>query len=222
MGKILAITDLVKNYGDTEALNIKRLAFQERKRYALLGENGSGKSTLLRIIAGALPADTGQITWREKDAEFAYLPQKPYAFHMPVWKSVTLGLACKNRRERKRRAVSALNKMGIGSLADKSESNLSGGEIQRAMLARILLRERQALLLDEPTSAVDSDGCALAEAALEKYLRTYGCMILIATHSVEQARRFADEAIVLDHGRVIASGPVEQAIRAYRAVRTGL
>ena len=222
MRKILEITDLRKKFGDAEVLHIEHLAFQERKRYAFLGENGSGKSTLLRIIAGVLPMDSGRVAWDDKGMDFAYIPQKPYCLHMPVWKSVTLGLAFHNRKQRKAMASSALNQVGIGTLADKSESNLSGGESQRAMLARILLRERRLLLLDEPTSAVDVEGCALMEAALRKYQERYGCAILFATHSVEQAKRFADEAIVLQNGKIIASGPVAQAVKDYYSISAGL
>ena len=222
MRKILEIIDLVKKFGDHEVLRIDRLAFQEKKRYAFLGENGSGKSTLLRIVAGVLSADAGRVLWDGEGMDFAYVPQKPYCFHLPVWKSVTLGLAYRNRKQRKAAALSALNEVGIGALADKAESNLSGGESQRATLARILLRERRLLLLDEPTSAVDYEGCALIETALQKYQSRYGCTIIFATHSVDQARRFADCAIVLQNGKVVASGPVEQAVQAYYAISVGL
>jgi len=203
-------------------LHIERLAFHEKKSYAFLGENGSGKSTLLRIIAGIIPADSGQVLWRDKKTTMSYIPQKAYHFHLPVWKSVTLGLNLRGGKRRRESAVWALNEVGAGALADKAETNLSGGESQRAMLARILLHERLLLLLDEPTSAIDYEGCALVEAALKKYQTKYGCAILLATHSIEQARRFADEAIVLKNGKVVASGPVEQSVRDYQAIRSGI
>jgi len=219
---ILEITNLVKRFADSEILHIHHLVFHEKKRYAFLGENGSGKSTLLKILAGVLPADSGRIAWGAKGADFAYIPQRPYCFHLPVWKSITLGITAKNKQQKKEIAIAALDEVGIGALADKAEVYLSGGESQRAMLARVMLRERQALLLDEPTSAVDYEGCVLAEAALNKYQSQNGCMILFATHSVEQARRFADEVIVLQNGKVIAAGSAEQAIHDFYAIRTGL
>ena len=196
-------------------LNIPHLVFQNKKSYALLGENGSGKSTLLRIIAGILPADTGQVIWGDLRMSFAYIPQKPYSFHLPVWKSVTLGLDALSRKQRRAVSTSALGELGVSSLADKLESNLSGGEYQRVALARVMMRKKQLLLLDEPTSAVDFEGCALAEATLKKYQNENGCTIIFATHSVEQARRFADDAIVFESGKIIASGPIEQAVREY-------
>ena len=222
MRSILEITNLVKRFADNEVLHIHRLVFQEKKRYAFLGENGSGKSTLLRILAGVLPADSGHVVWGARGADFAYIPQRPYCFHLPVWKSVTLGMTAKNKKHKKEMALAALDEVGIGALADKAEVHLSGGESQRTLLARVMLRERHALLLDEPTSAVDYEGCVLAEAALKKYQSQYGCMILFDTHSVEQARRFADEVIVLQNGKVAAAGPAEQAIHDFYAIRTGL
>ena len=203
-------------------MRIERLAFQEKKSYAFLGENGSGKSTLLKVVAGVLPADAGRVQWRGKANDFAYVPQKPYCFHLPVWKSVTLGLSFQSGKRRKEAAIAALGEVGAEALANKTEANLSGGESQRVVLSRILLRERRLLLLDEPTSAVDFEGCKLIEAALSNYQQNVGCTILFATHSVEQAKRFADEAIVLQNGKVVAAGPVVQAVKDYCAISIGL
>jgi ABC-type glutathione transport system ATPase component len=92
-------------------------------------------------------------------------------------------------------------------------NRLSGGEQQRMALARMIVREHKLLLLDEPTSSTDIAGNDLVENALRRYRETTGCTIIFATHSLSQAMRMADEALLLDCASIVECGPVQKVIR---------
>lgn len=197
--------------GEKEVLNIDLLRFPEKTFSALLGENGGGKTTLLRILAGVLQSDSGEITGGFGE-DFFYIPQKPYAFQMPVWKSLTLGMPPASRKHRRAAAKKALEAIGAGGLLDISETKLSGGEAQKTAFARMLSTPRRLLLLDEAMSAVDNEGIKLMEKALKEYVKKNECTVIFATHSLEQARRLAEHAVLLRGGRVVFEGKISEVI----------
>ena len=209
------LTGVSKFFGGREVLRIDAFRFERGVRYALLGANGSGKSTLLRILAGHLKIDQGEVRHAEPYAshDIAYLPQNPYAFALPVEKSVLIGAENGKPRNRKL-ALEALDRVGMRAYANARENRLSGGEAQRVALARVMIQKRKLLLLDEPTSATDLEGIELLESALEDFFETTKCTMMIATHSPAQAIRLADQAIILDGGRIIEHGDVKTVIHS--------
>jgi ABC-type cobalamin/Fe3+-siderophores transport system ATPase subunit len=207
--KIIEIKNLKKQINGKEVINIEYASFMENKSYALLGQNGSGKTTLLKILSGITSCDIGEIYYGD-NFSFSYMPQKPYSFNMPVWKSMLIGLPKLSKIQGYKVAETSLSKVGALQLADSIESSLSGGESQRVCLARILLRERKVLFLDEPTSATDTEGCILLEKSLNEYKKQYGCTIIFSTHSISQARNLADEAVIMENGKIINIGDVNE------------
>jgi len=194
----VAIAGLGQWFGDAApVLDGLDLTLEPGAFVALLGRSGSGKSTLLRILAGLdLPrAGTVRLPTRR-----AVVFQEPRLLPWQrVWRNVVLGLDVPKPREV---AVAALAEVELQHRADAWPLTLSGGEAQRAALARALVREPELLLLDEPFAALD----ALTRMRMQALVRTLWARhrpaTLLVTHDVDEALLLADEALVLEHGRI--------------------
>lgn len=205
-------TSLKKCYDGRTVLDVPRLTLQAGGRYALLGENGSGKSTLLRILAGQLPPEGGKVDYRDfGPGDIGYLPQAPYAFDLTVLQNVQLPLGPGKAAEK--RALEALDRLGLGALRNARGSRLSGGEAQRMALARLLTRRWRLLLLDEPAAGADIRANDRMEAALSSYWEETRCTLLFSTHAPGQALRLSRQTILLQGGRVAELGDTEQVLR---------
>lgn len=196
----MKIPPLKKSYGERTVLNLPELTLDSGKIYAVVGANGSGKSTMAKLIAGIEAVDSGNV---RLDFAPGYMPQKSYAFSMTTRRNILLG---GNDPDRCRDFMDALQ---ISHLADKAGNRLSGGETARMALARVLMTPRKLVILDEPTSAMDMESTLLSEQLMQKYCRESGSTILLITHSLQQARRIADEIIYLEHGELVEQGPCE-------------
>lgn len=189
---------------------------------AVLGPNGSGKSTLLRLLLGTLQPEAGEAVYagravgswsREALArEVGVVPQgEESVFPMSVRDLVAMGRyphlgAWRREGARDRHAiVEALSRCDMLSLADRPVSTLSGGERQRARVARALAQEPRALALDEPTVALDVRH-EMEIFELLGALRAGGATVLLVTHNLNLASRYADRLVLLDRGRVAAEG----------------
>ncbi|MEU5777079.1 ABC transporter ATP-binding protein [Streptomyces venezuelae] len=162
---------------------------------ALLGRSGCGKSTLLRILAGL-----------DRDIEGTVLVprRKAVAFQAPrlmpwkrVWRNVLLGLPGRPDRDV---AEQALTEVGLKHRTNAWPKTLSGGEAQRASLARALVREPDLLLLDEPFGALDALTRIKAQRLVDELWQRRGCAVLLVTHDVEEAVLLADRVLVMDDG----------------------
>lgn len=186
------------------------------------GPNGAGKSTLLRTLAGLAMPQTGRLTLLGDDLarlapgararRLAYLPQHcPVEPDLRVHEVVLLGrLPClprfgPPRHEDDAAATAALARLGLGALAARPVGQLSGGERQRVMLARMLAAEAAVVILDEPAAGLDI-GHALGLYRHLRALLATGVAVLVAEHDLDLARRHADDAVLLAHGRALA-GP---------------
>jgi sulfonate transport system ATP-binding protein len=164
---------------------------------ALLGRSGSGKSTLLRTLAGLDEAPAGTVT---VPAERAVVFQEPRLIPWKkVWANVALGLRTPDARER---AVAALSEVGLSHRLEAWPLTLSGGEAQRAALARALVREPKLLLLDEPFAALDALTRLKTQGLVASLWRAHRPAVLLVTHDVDEALLLADRILVLDHGRI--------------------
>jgi sulfonate transport system ATP-binding protein len=171
---------------------------------ALLGRSGSGKSTLLRALAGLDPAATGELG---VPGAVAVAFQEPRLVPWRrVWANVSLGLRASDPRSVAR---AALAEVGLSDRAGAWPLTLSGGEAQRAALARALVREPSLLLLDEPFSSLD----ALTRIAMHRLVlrlwEHHRPAVLLVTHDVDEALGLADRVLVLAGGRIVFSGPVD-------------
>lgn len=204
------------------AIEIDALEIEAGVCTAVLGPNGSGKSTLLRLLLGTLTPDCGEISFEGRAlsawprAEMArrvgVVPQgEEINFPITVRELVAMGRypflgRWRREGEADRRAIAAaLDRCDVGDLADRPITTLSGGERQRALVARALAQEPAILVLDEPTAALD----VRHEMAIFELLRDLGASgvtVLLVTHSLNLASRFADQLVLLSRGRTAAIG----------------
>ena len=112
------------------------------------------------------------------------------------------------------RAEKLMAAVQISHLANARADRLSGGETARMALARLMMRSYDLVILDEPTAAMDMETTLLSEALIEDYVKSTGCALILVTHSLQQARRIADEVLYFHKGRVLESGPKEQILTA--------
>ena len=196
---IVRVRKLTRRFGATTVLKDLDLDIGRGEFVALLGRSGSGKTTLLRTLAG-LDAPDGQDV--ETPSARAVVYQEPRLLPWKrVWRNVALGLGGADQWAR---AQAALVEVGLGHRLDAWPSTLSGGEAQRAALARALVRAPQLLLLDEPFAALDAlTRIRVHELVLALWHR-HAPSVLIVTHDVEEAIFLADRVLVLDGGRIAA------------------
>ena len=192
----------------------------------LFGRSGSGKSSTLAAIAGLSRPVAGRIAlgdtaWFDADAgvdvavhrrRVAYVFQSLALFpHMTGAQNVAYGMPPEaSRRDRRARALSLLERLHVGALADRKPATFSGGEAQRVALARALATEPRVILLDEPFSALDRDLRIELIAELRDSLRGLGVPVLFVTHHRQEARALGDRLVVLDAGRVVRTGRVAE------------
>ncbi len=194
---------------------------------SVLGPNGAGKSTLLRALSGLLPY-AGSVELQGSEARdlarldmarrVAFVPQRSMlASQLRVHAVVAQGRyahhpGLQHMREADARAVShALQVTRTEALAERVFTELSYGEQRRVLLARALATGARILLLDEPTASLDIQH-SLSLFALLRTLAAAGTSVVVVLHQLDEARRFADRALLLHHGRCIAHGPVAQVI----------
>lgn len=199
-----------KTYAHRCVLRLPELTFAPGKIYAVIGANGSGKSTLARVLAGILPAD-GPKYPLDGGVSVGYMPQKSYAFRMNTYRNVCLA------EDNAERAAMLMQRLGLLPFSKQPGNRLSGGETAKMALARILMKPYDLAILDEPTAAMDMESTVIAETLIREYHRAFGGAVLLVTHSLQQARRIADEVLFLHNGMLVEQGPANQVL--YRPKR---
>jgi iron complex transport system ATP-binding protein len=196
---------------------------------AILGPNGSGKSTLLKILLGVLTPTRGTISlanrpldgWSRLDLArtIGVVPQdEDISFPISVRDLVAMGRyphlgPFRGERQIDRAAIeAAMARCDMFGLRDRSITALSGGERQRARLARALAQEPTVLVLDEPTRALDVRH-EMEILELLRSLTSEGVTVLLVTHNLNLASRYADDLLLMDRGRIVASGSPAEVLR---------
>lgn len=188
------------------------LAIAPGTRVAVIGASGSGKSTLLSLIAGFLVPDRGRILWEGRDITATPPGKRPVSVlfqdqnlfpHLTAAQNVGLGLRPDLRlsSSQRVRVGQVLEEVGLAGMEDRKPADLSGGQQGRVALARVLLRARPVLLLDEPFAAL---GPALKAEMLDLLARIAeetGATVLMVSHDPGDARRFAPQTILIEDGR---------------------
>ena len=206
----MKISAFSKTYEGRTVLDFPGMEVQPGKIYAVIGANGSGKSTFAKILAGSLRADR-----RFKAPEgIGYMPQKNYAFRMSLQKNLLL-----NDTDVKR-ANWLMDQLQLGHLSLKRADKLSGGETARMALARLMMRFYDLVLLDEPTAAMDMETTLLSEKLIRQYVENSGCALILVTHSLQQARRIADEVWYFHKGKLLETGTKEQVLHTPQKAET--
>lgn len=225
----LEIQDLSFAYGTRPILHEVGFTVEDGRFAALLGPNGSGKSTLVKAVAGVHRPRGGSIRVggtevtrlgrRELARTVGYVPQAGDApFDLTVEEAVMLGrtphFGFAPRRRDHEVVAAAITRMGLEELAGRSMSELSGGQAQRALIARALAQDTRVLLLDEPTSALDLRYQVETLQLVRQITREQGITALIAIHDLNQAAQYCDRIVLLHGGRKVADGTPAEALRA--------
>ncbi len=210
---MLNLEEIELDYGSHAALRGIDLHVARGEFVALLGPSGCGKTSLLRTVAGFVQPRSGTVRLNGRDV--AGLPPRDrnigllfqsYALfpHMTVLDNVRFGLECRRvpKAEATRRAVAALDLVGLSSLADRRPKQLSGGQQQRVALARAIVIEPDLLLLDEPLGALDKQLRVQMQTELKSLQRRLGVTAVFVTHDQEEAMSMADRIVVMRDGRI--------------------
>ncbi len=186
------------------------ISFSIKRALALVGESGSGKSLTLKALLGMLPSGFSAEFDYESDFEpvrgstVAYVPQNPFTALSPLTKIKDQWILFENR------ASEMMKKVGLDrTLLDRFASELSGGQLQRIVIAMALVTEPKLLLLDEPTTALDSRLREVVVKLLFELQKELGFKMLFVTHDISTAKKLCSEITVIKEGRVVESGPMD-------------
>jgi len=218
----LRLTDITKTYKSGEtvtALDRVSLDFSEHEFVAVLGPSGCGKTTLLNVIGGLDRYDSGDLVingtstsqYRAGDWDAYRNHSIGFVFqtynlipHQTVLANVEIGMTLSGVRkaERRRRAMEALNAVGVGDQAAKKPNQLSGGQMQRVAIARALVNDPDIVLADEPTGALDSHTSVQLMEILREISQTR--LVIMVTHNAELAETYASRIVRLRDGQVLS------------------
>ena len=228
---IFQIKDVSKSYEGRPILKKISMDLYPGECVGLLGPNGSGKSTLYSTIIGEQEADTGKILLNNKDisekpiherskAGIGYLSQQRSVFSMSVYDNL-LGvcqMSIKGEEKQRSTCEKLLDEFNLQHLRNIHSSVLSGGEVRRLMMARILINKPSVILLDEPMAALDP----IVVQDIQKYIlkiQSYGCAILITDHQVRNLFDIVDRAYVLGEQSIIAKGTPNEILKSSKAIK---
>ena len=200
----MKIAAFSKTYEGRRVLDFPGMELEPGKIYAIIGANGSGKSTFAKILSGSLKADKKGEHLR--GGTVGFMPQKNYAYRMSTKANILL-----NGRD-EARAGALMDAIQIRHLENERADKLSGGETARMALARLMMKRYDLVLLDEPTAAMDMETTLLSEKLIVDYVRETGSTLVLVTHSLQQARRIADEVWYFHKGKLLESGGKEQVL----------
>ena len=227
---VFQIKEISKSYEGRPILKKITMDLYPGECVGLLGPNGSGKSTLYSTIIGETYADAGKILINGKEiqnkpihlrakAGIGYLSQQRSVFAMSVFDNL-LGvcqLCIKGSHNQTKMTEQLLDEFNLQHLRNIHASNLSGGEVRRLMLARLLINKPSVVLLDEPMAALDP----IVVQEIQKYilkLQNFGCAILVTDHQVNNLFDIVDRAYVLGEQSIIAQGTPSEILKSSKAI----
>ncbi len=215
----LRIQDLTVKIGNQTILDHIDLHAHCGELIAVIGPNGAGKSTLLKTILGQLE-HTGVISFsvpgqRNRKMKIGYVPQSPTFDPGDPVSVADLFVCCMSKRpaflgvskSMRGKITACLERVHGEDLIDKRVGTLSGGELQRVLLALALEPLPNILILDEPLSGVDVDGIEMLMDMLDEIRKTYDLSILMTTHDFSMLEKYADQVVLMDHGAIIQDDP---------------
>ena len=203
---LIRLDGVAVSFNGQPVLDDVQLSVQPGEIVTLIGPNGAGKTTLVRVVLGLLQPDSGNVR-RAPRLRIGYMPQKLHVdATMPL--SVLRFLRLVPGVDRQR-ALAALAEVGAEQVIDSPLQSISGGEMQRVLLARALLREPQLLVLDEPVQGVDVAGQAELYRLISRLRERHGCGVLMVSHDLHLVMSATDQVVCLNR-HVCCSGHPEQ------------
>lgn len=217
MTSLYQLRDLQHRYGERTILDLPTLDIERGEILAIVGPSGSGKSTLLRLLQFLEPPTRGTITFDgvtlngsvplDARRRVVTVFQHPALLDRSVYDNVGYGLRLRGQQRVPEKIMAALDRVGLGNYARTRAKTLSGGEAQRVALARSLVLNPAALLLDEPTANLDPYNVGL----IEEIVRGHGATtVVLVTHNTFQAKRLADRVGLLLNGKLIELLPTDR------------
>ncbi|NPV66892.1 MAG: ABC transporter ATP-binding protein [Anaerolineae bacterium] len=213
----ITLENVTKTFGAVTAVDRVSLTIAEGELVALLGPSGCGKTTTLRLIAGLEIPDSGRIFIgdrevtrlppRERDVAMVFQDYALYP-HMNLMDNIGYPLKVRGvpREELRQRVQEVARRLQIGDLLDRRPSQISGGQQQRASVARAVVHEAQAFLFDEPLSNLDAKLRLEARAFLKHLQHTEGVTAAYVTHDQAEAMALADRIVVMNRGKIMQIG----------------
>jgi len=207
------------SFGYTSKEVIKNLSFKANKGdyIAIIGESGSGKSTLLEIIYGLLHIEKGTVYWNDEKLlgpNFRLIPGEDFMKYLPqdfdlmpyttVEENIGKYISSQDKNKEKR-IKELLKVVDMLEFSQTKVKNLSGGQKQRVAIAKVMAKEPEVLLLDEPFSHIDNFRKNKLRRDLFKYLKSKNILCIVATHDTTDALSFADKILVIRNGKLIAN-----------------
>ena len=227
---IFQVKDVSKSFDGRPILKKINMQIFPGEIVGLLGPNGSGKSTLYSTIIGEHHADSGKIILNNKDISelpihvraqsgIGYLSQQRSVFAMSVADNLmgVCQLSIKGPNNQRSMVEKLLDRFNLQHLRNIHSNLLSGGEVRRLMMARILINKPKVVLLDEPCAALDP----IVVQDIQKYIlfmQANGCSILITDHNFSHLRDIVDRAYVLGEQSIIAEGTPNEIIKSSKAI----
>lgn len=212
-------TQLSKSYGEVVVLDDINVSIEKGSIVALIGPNGAGKSTLVKMLMGLIEPTSGEAFIDEKLPKqqrqmIGYVPQR---FHIdaniPLTVKEFLRLSfCasgQHNHEEEKRIVERLEEVGLPDVIDKQVSQLSGGQLQRVLMARALMTKKEILILDEPVSGVDVEAKESIYALLKRLNQTHNMTIILISHELSVVYEHADHVWCINRKMLCYGKPKE-------------
>ena len=222
MNPIIEIRNLSLSYGDIKVLENLNLIVPEGSFVSIVGPNGAGKTTFMKILLGLVKFDSGEVKIFGKSpnevnpALIGYVPQiktMDRSFPALAIELVTSGISQRwpwfVKGDEKQKSMEALSLVKSENLANRTLSELSGGELQRVCLARSIVRNPKLVVLDEPATGIDAIGEADLYNLLEAYQQKSNATILMITHDLHVANHHSDFVLLLNRKQVSFGPPAE-------------
>jgi tungstate transport system ATP-binding protein len=237
---ILEVRDLLIHRQGQSVLEVEQFQVREGETLAIIGPNGAGKTTLLLALAWLIRPVRGQVFFRSRPVTSAnqlevrrrmgLVLQEPFLLQASVFNNVACGLRFRGlpHHDVERRASEWLNRLEIAHLRDRPAHQLSGGEAQRASLARALAIQPDVLMLDEPFSSLDAPTRTKLMQDLKSLLKGQGLTTLLVTHDLDEALFLGERVGVIIAGRIrqierpdrVFSAPVDRDVASFVGVET--
>lgn len=206
MNELVKLTSVGVRLREQHILNDINLVLYSGQIVTVIGPNGAGKTTLLRTLLGLITPSVG-IVWRKPNLTIGYVPQRLQLNpSLPLTVARFLKLLPHVTNEQ---IIKVLNEVGALHILKRSMQTISGGELQRVLLARALLRKPELLVLDEPTQGVDINGQVELYQLIGKICEQYQCGVLMVSHDLNLVMANTDQVICLNH-HICCSGLPEQ------------